>query len=169
MTGFVALLLASGSKAFLIVWLIGLPWLLCDKESACQCRNRGFDPCVGKIPWRRKWQPSPVFLPEKSHEPRSLVGHSLQGHKSWIRLSNSTTATTNGIRSLGFLCFALKVFTCYFLSWSFQPFIIKKFQTYEEVKRILQWRPILLDLLNHISVYPESIYPSIHFILHISE
>ena len=49
------------------------------KESACQCRRHrrwGFDPCVGKIPWRRKWQPTPVFLPRKSHGQRSLVGYS---------------------------------------------------------------------------------------------
>ena len=39
-----------------------LPWWLSGKESACQCRRFGFDPWVGKIPWRRKWQPSPVFL-----------------------------------------------------------------------------------------------------------
>ena len=41
----------------------------------------GFDPCVGKIPWRRKWQPIPVFLPEESHGQRSLVGYSPWGHK----------------------------------------------------------------------------------------
>ena len=41
--------------------------VLCGKESAFQCRKRGFDPCVGKIPWRRKWQPTPVFLTGKSH------------------------------------------------------------------------------------------------------
>ena len=49
------------------------------KESACQCRRCrrcGFDPWVGKIPWRRKWQPSPVSLPEKSHGQRSLAGYS---------------------------------------------------------------------------------------------
>ena len=40
-----------------------------------------FDPWVGKIPWRRKWQPSPVFLPGKSHGQRSLVGYSPQGCK----------------------------------------------------------------------------------------
>ena len=40
-----------------------------------------FDPWVGKIPWRRKWQPTPVFLPEKSHGWRSLVGYSPWGHK----------------------------------------------------------------------------------------
>ena len=35
-----------------------------------------FDPWVGKIPWRRKWQPTPVFLPGKSHGQRSLGGQS---------------------------------------------------------------------------------------------
>ena len=34
-----------------------------------------FDPWVGKIPWRREWQPTPVFLPGKSHGQRSLVGY----------------------------------------------------------------------------------------------
>ena len=37
--------------------------------------------CVGKIPWRRKWQPTPVFLPGKAHGQRSLVGSSPWGHK----------------------------------------------------------------------------------------
>ena len=36
---------------------------------------------VEKIPWSRKWQPTPVFLPGKSHGQRSLVGYSPQGHK----------------------------------------------------------------------------------------
>ena len=47
------------------------------KERACQCRrckNLGFDLWVRKIPWRRKWQPTPVFLPEESHGQRSLAG-----------------------------------------------------------------------------------------------
>ena len=35
-----------------------------------------FNPWVGRIPWRRKWQPTPVTLPGKSHGPRSLVGYS---------------------------------------------------------------------------------------------
>ena len=34
-----------------------------------------------EIPWRRKWQPTPVFLPEKSHGQRSLVGYSQKDHK----------------------------------------------------------------------------------------
>ena len=40
-----------------------------------------FNPWVGKIPWRRKWQATPVFLPGKSHGQRSLVGCSPGGHK----------------------------------------------------------------------------------------
>ena len=57
-----------------------LPWWLSGKESACQCRRPGFDPwskeMVEKIPCRRKWQPSPVFLLRESHGQRSLVDHS---------------------------------------------------------------------------------------------
>ena len=40
-----------------------------------QCRGCGFDPWVRKILWRRAWQPTPVFLPGKSHEQRSLAGY----------------------------------------------------------------------------------------------
>ena len=53
-----------------------LPWWLSGKESACQCRGHRFNPRVRQIPWRRKWQPTPVFLPEKCHGPRSLAGYS---------------------------------------------------------------------------------------------
>ena len=53
-----------------------LTWLLTGKESTCQCRKHGFDPCIRKICWRRKWQPTPVFLPGKSHGQRSLVDYS---------------------------------------------------------------------------------------------
>ena len=41
-----------------------------------QCKRPGLDPWVRKIPWRRKWQPTPVFLPGESHGRRSLVGYS---------------------------------------------------------------------------------------------
>ena len=40
-----------------------------------------FDPWVGKIPWGKKWQPTPVFLPGESHGRRSLVGYSPRGHE----------------------------------------------------------------------------------------
>ena len=54
------------------------------KEPACQRRGHkrhGFKPWIRKISWRRKWQSTPVFLPGKFHENRSLVGYSPQGHK----------------------------------------------------------------------------------------
>ena len=57
----------------------GLPRWCSGKESACQCRRckiHSFNPWVGKIPWSRKWQPTPVFLLEKSHWQRSLAGYS---------------------------------------------------------------------------------------------
>ena len=47
-----------------------------------------FDRLVGKIPWSRKWQPIPVFLPGKFHGQRSLAGYSPLGHKSGTWLSN---------------------------------------------------------------------------------
>ena len=59
----------------------GLPWWLSGKESTCQCRRLRFNPWDRKIPWRRKWQPIPEFLPGKSHGQRSLAGYSPGGHK----------------------------------------------------------------------------------------
>ena len=46
-----------------------------------EMRETRFDLCVGKIPWRREWLPTPVFLPEEFHEPRSLAGCSSWGCK----------------------------------------------------------------------------------------
>ena len=58
----------------------GLHWWLSGKESAYQCRTCGFHPWVGKIPWKRKWQPVPIFLPGKSQGQRSLACYSPWGH-----------------------------------------------------------------------------------------
>ena len=54
------------------------------KEPTWQCRRCkrcAFDSWVGTIPRRRKWQPTPIFLPGESHGQRSLVGYSPWGHK----------------------------------------------------------------------------------------
>ena len=51
------------------------------EESAWQCKRHGFNPRVEKVPWRRKWQPTPGFLPGKPHGQRNLVGYSPRGHK----------------------------------------------------------------------------------------
>ena len=74
------------------IFIVGLSKWFCGKESTCQCRRRKrlkFDPWLGKIPWRKAWQPIPVFLPGESHGQRSLVGYSPQGHKE----SDTTTET----------------------------------------------------------------------------
>ena len=54
------------------------------KNLSANCRRpkrHGFDPWVGKIPWRRAWQPTPVYLPGESHGQRSLEGYRTWGHK----------------------------------------------------------------------------------------
>ena len=51
-----------------------LPCPTCGSDSGLQCRRPEFDPWVKKIPWRRKWQPTPVFLPGKFRGQRSLMG-----------------------------------------------------------------------------------------------
>ena len=61
-----------------------VPGSASGKEPACQCRRckkRGFDPWVGKIPWRRAWQPTPEFLLGESPGQRSLAGYSPWGHR----------------------------------------------------------------------------------------
>ena len=68
----------------------GLPLWLNDKESTCQCRRHGFDPWIRKVCWRRKWQPTPVFLPGKSHRQKSLAGYS-----PWGRKESDTTEQLN--------------------------------------------------------------------------
>ena len=70
----------------LLYFPLGLPRQLSGEESTCRCRRLGFDPWVRKIPWRSKWQPTPVFLPGKPHGQRSLVGYSPRGCKSWTQL-----------------------------------------------------------------------------------
>ena len=62
----------------------GFPGDSCGKESTCQWRRRkrrGFNPQVRRIPWRRKWQPIPIYLPGKVHGQRSLMGYSPWGCK----------------------------------------------------------------------------------------
>ena len=63
-----------------------LLWWPSSKESSCQCRRCKFSLWVTKIPWRRKWQPTPVFLPGEFHGQRSLVGYS-----PWSRKKSDMT------------------------------------------------------------------------------
>ena len=93
--------------------LIGLGWLdrgnsfprgARGQEPVCQCRRHkrwGFDPWVGKIPWRRKWQPTPVFLPGKPHGQKSPAGYSPQGHtETWLKQLSTFTDRCNRCTTL---------------------------------------------------------------------
>ena len=65
-------------------WVMGFPGGASGKQPTCQCEGHGrcrFDPWVGKIPWRRAWKPTLVFLPGEFHGERSLVGYSPWGLK----------------------------------------------------------------------------------------
>ena len=75
----------------------------------------GFNPWVGKIPWRRKWQPTPVFLPGKSHGWRSLAGYSPWGRKELDMTERITPALVN---------------TCISLEWNLKAW-----------SHLLEWRP----------------------------
>ena len=75
----------KGKKIAIVVlfcFWYNLDFPVSDGKSVClQCGRPGFDPWVGKIPWRRQWQSTPVLWPGKSHGRRSLVGYSPWGHK----------------------------------------------------------------------------------------
>ena len=70
----------------------GFPGGTCGEKPACQSRRLqkpGFSPWVGKIPWKRAWQPTLVFLPGEPHGQRSLEGYS-----PWSRRELDTTEGT---------------------------------------------------------------------------
>ena len=69
-----------------------LPWWLRQWRICLQCRRPGFHPCVRKIPWRRKRQPIPVFLPGKSRGQRTLAGDSPWGRR--VRHDRATGTRT---------------------------------------------------------------------------
>ena len=95
-----------------ILWSLGTPFLMyfissslggtSGKEPTWQCRRqkrRGFDPWVGKIPWRRAWQPSPVRLSGESHGQRATVHRVAQ---SWTWLKWLTTHTSSSMWYVNF-------------------------------------------------------------------
>ena len=66
--------------------ILGLPWWLRQRRICLQYGRPGFSPWVGKIPWKRVWQPTPVFLPGEfpwTEEPGRLQSRSLAGYSPW--------------------------------------------------------------------------------------
>ena len=75
-----------------------LPWWLKWERICIQCRRPGFNPCVGKILWRKKQQSTPVFLPGKSHGQRSMPGLQSLGlqrvGQDWVTNTHMSTHLT---------------------------------------------------------------------------
>ena len=113
------------------------------KEPICQCRRskrHGFSPWIGKIPWRRAWQSTPVFLPGEYQGQRRLVGYSpyhckqldttkqLSTHTQFLMLESSVNHTTEFFFLIGsgsitgskilFYFFTLFFLFLFFLEWS---------------------------------------------------
>ena len=89
-------------------------------KNLLQCGRPSSDPWVGQIPWRRKEQPTPVFLPGESHGKRSLAGSSLWSGKESDRTERLTLYTSRGsLYSPGIspLCMLWLEFSLYFAFW----------------------------------------------------
>ena len=81
----------------------------------------GFNPWVRKIPWRRKWQPTPVFLLAKSHEQRSLAGYSSWGYKE-----SDTTERLTHTQMLEYFRTSVGLLTCLSSFKRWETFFFKK-------------------------------------------
>ena len=121
----------------------GFPRGAGGKESTCQCRRlkrHRFDPWVGKIPWSRKWHPTPVFLPGKFYGQRNLEGYSPWGQKesdTAERLSTSQHVTQPKIFhwAICFLAYFHVISSLYKLlrhrypwKWIYKQWTVKLFQ-----------------------------------------
>ena len=121
------------------------------KESTCQCRRSRINPWVGKIPWKREWQPTPVFLPGKSHGQRSLVSYTLWicrvrhdwAHTDfisfWLIYPSSISFCKNNMHifsySLNFLLES-KYYNFYIASFHLKTYILK-ITSYQFINRLL--------------------------------
>ena len=88
---------------------LGFPGGASGKERTVYCRRHRFDPWVGKIPWRRAWQPTPVLLHGESQGQRSLEGYSPRGHKE-SDITEHTERDRGRIILWGWPCRLLKLF-----------------------------------------------------------
>ena len=89
---------------------VGFPGGASGKEPVSQCRRHKrcmFNPWVRKIPWRRAWQPTPVFLPGESHEHRRAMIHRVT--KNWTRWSDLACTHTLRSASSTFIFLALNL------------------------------------------------------------
>ena len=91
----------------------GFPSGTSGTESTCQCRKHkrpGFDPWVRKIPWSRKWQSAPIFLPGQFHKQRSLAGYTPCGYKESDATEHDFYLTWFFIWFLSYTCELIQIF-----------------------------------------------------------
>ena len=89
-----------------------------------------FDLWVGKIPWRREWQPTPVFFPGEFHGQRSLVGYSPWGHRESDMTERLSLTLFN-------FCTWLTIFSSNSVSSSSYLYIIVLVLTISLIKRVI--------------------------------
>ena len=121
--------------------MIGLPWWLRWYRISLQWGIPRFDPWVGKIPWRREWPPTPVFLPWVFHGQWSLVGCSpwglQRGGHDWV-----TNTFTSGMMILRLLSWFLGLYSK--LSTQYLHSIVSlSISITKQVKPEIQWENFL--------------------------
>ena len=112
--------------------LVQVPRYLSGKDSTCNARDLDSIPSSGRFPWRRKWQPTPVFLPEEFHGQKGLAGyspwgckvpnttvhtHTVQVHQT--KLLNCIKGYTNVLQTHVYPCIHLCPTACVDISLSF--------------------------------------------------
>ena len=116
---------------------LGFPGGSDSKETICNAGDLGLIPVLGRSPWRRAWQPTPIFLPGESHGLRSLAGYSQLGHQVPYMTERLSTAP-HGQNTLRLVCVRVhshvRVFVTPRMVAHQAPLSVKFFQA-----RILEW------------------------------
>ena len=100
-----------------LIVVVRISKIILNSSGAWQCRRPRFNPWIGKIPWRRKWQPTPIFLPGESHGQRSLVGYGPQGRKESDRTERLNNNSNNGDSGHSYLIPDLREMLSVFHHW----------------------------------------------------
>ena len=131
------------------------------KEFTCQCRRhkrQRFHPWVGKIPWRRKQQPTPVFLPGKSHGQRTLVGYSPWGRRELDMIEHWGTFQKN-----------------YYTYTTYTGILCKnQYLTFKKIQIYIFLQPLVLSKYvtqsphgSGFHIFPYTIFKLLHFLTYL--
>ena len=132
-----------------------LPRWYSGKESACQCRRlkrHGFCPSLKKIPWRRKRQPTPVFLPEKFHGQRSLAGYSPWGYNELDKTEHTHTYRYTPFGSSTQQLMDICVVSTFWLLWTVLLWILAYELLFEHLFSILWGIHPGMELQGHVII-----------------